>query len=105
VERWFNTDAGFNKVSAQQLGSNVRTFPSRFGWLRTDAVANVDLSIMKKTKITETKEIQFRAEAVNAFNHPNFASPNLDPTSASFGRVTGTFNYSRRVQLGLKFVF
>src|SRR5215471_2285832 len=29
LDRWFNTDAGFNKVSAQQLGSNVRTFPLR----------------------------------------------------------------------------
>ena len=48
-QRWFNTDAGFNKVSAQQLASNVRTFPLRLDNVRTDAVNNVDLSIIKNT--------------------------------------------------------
>jgi len=28
-DRWFNTDAGFNKISAQQLANNIQTF--RFG--------------------------------------------------------------------------
>jgi len=30
VSRWFNTDAGFDKNTTRQLGSNIRTFPSRF---------------------------------------------------------------------------
>jgi hypothetical protein len=105
VERWFNTDAGFEKDSKKALASNVRTFPQRFNGIRPDPVSNIDLSVTKKTAITEGKEVQFRAEFVNAANHANFAAPNLDPTSASFGRVTAAINYSRRIQLGLKFVF
>ena len=48
---WFNTDAGFNKVSTQQLGSNVRTFPLRLENVRTDNVNNIDLSLIKNTQI------------------------------------------------------
>jgi hypothetical protein len=110
LAEWFNTDAGFNKVSAQQLGSNVRTFPLRLDNVRGDAVNNVDLSILKNTNLSHGKSLQFRFEAINAFNHPLFPAPSgnsLNPTNASFGQVvtSAQINYSRRVQLMLKFLF
>src|SRR5262249_17300822 len=40
----------FNRVSAQQLASNVRTFPTRFGDLRQDGVQQVDFSVIKTIK-------------------------------------------------------
>jgi hypothetical protein len=104
-DRWFNTDAGFNKVSSQQLVKNVRTFPLRMSFVRTDVMNNMDFSVIKNTKIVEGKELQFRAEALNFFNHPNFGAPDSNPTSANFGKVTGTYNYSRRIQMSLKFIF
>lgn len=107
VERWFNTDAGFEKDSKKALGSNVRTFPQRFGFLRGDNANNVDLSVIKNTAITEGKNFQFKAEFINAFNHPQFPGPNLDPTSPNFGKITASTqsNYPRRIQLSLKFIF
>jgi len=109
VDRWFNTDAGFVKASNQQLVRNVRTFPFRFGFIRGDKIDNYDLSVIKKTDVGESKRIEFRAEFLNAFNHPlfNAAQLNRDPTSASFGRYNSSTqaNYPRRIQLGLKFVF
>ena len=110
LAEWFNTDAGFNKVSGQQLGSNVRTFPLRFDNVRGDPVNNVDLSILKNTNLSHGKSLQFRFEAINAFNHPLFPAPSgnsLNPTQASFGQVvtSAQLNYSRRVQLMLKFLF
>jgi len=103
-DKWINIDAGFNRVSAQQLDKNVRTFPLRLSSVRSDIVNNWDISIIKNTQITEGKTIQFRCEALNAFNNPNFAAPDASPTSANFGKVTSTFNYSRRIQLSLKFL-
>ena len=110
VARWINTDAGFNKVAAQQLGSNVRTFPLRFGFLRADKIKNFDFGVIKKAKLGEgKKEIQFRAELLNALNHPLLFTTtiNLNPTQAAFGQLTsGTQeNYARRVQLTAKFLF
>ena len=72
IARWFNTDAGFNKVTAQQLGSNVRTFPMRFDSVRNDDVNNVDLSLIKNVSIGGGRMFQFRFESLNALNHPLF---------------------------------
>jgi hypothetical protein len=36
---------------------------------------NVDFSVTKDTKLTETSALQFRAEFFNILNHPNFALP------------------------------
>jgi hypothetical protein len=107
VDRWFNTDAGFEKVSANQLGSNVRTFPSRFSSLRGDIISNFDFSVIKNTRIAEGKLFQFKAEFINAFNRPQFPNPDTSPASATFGKITASTqsNYARRIQLNLKFIF
>jgi hypothetical protein len=38
-------------------------------------LTQVDLSVARKFAITERLGLQFRADAFNAFNHPNFANP------------------------------
>jgi hypothetical protein len=103
---WFNTEAGFNRISSQQLGSNVRTFPLRLPNVRTHEVNNVDVSLIKNTQIGRTT-LQFRAEALNAFNHVLLPGPNTTPTSAAFGQISAStqLNYPRRVQAMVKFIF
>jgi hypothetical protein len=96
VERWFNTGAGFNRVSAQQLSSNIRTFPSRLTGLRADGYNNWDLSLLKNVRITERLKFQLRAEAQDALNHAMFSSPNTSPTSTLFGQVTSTVGGGQR---------
>lgn len=105
VAQWINTNAGFNRIANQQLVNNVRTFPLRFGNVRGQALNNIDLSVFKNTAITERVNLQFRAEALNAFNHANFAFPDSNPTSQTFGVVNGVQNYARRIQMGLRLVF
>jgi hypothetical protein len=88
-----------------KLESNIRTFPSRLSGFRGHALNNWDLSFIKKFLITEPVRLQFRGEAFNLFNHPFFRDPNTDPTSASFGKITGQSNTGRYLQLGLKLTF
>ena len=104
--RWFNTDAGFNKVTTQQLGSNIRTFPLRLDNVRTHEVNNVDLSLIKNTLIAG-RTLQFRAEALNAFNHVLLPPPNTTVTGTAFGQISASTqnNYPRRVQAMVKFIF
>jgi len=40
-------------------------------------MSNFDLSLFKNFKVTERTSLQFRVEAFNLFNHPNFNSLNL----------------------------
>ncbi len=107
VARWFNTNAPFEKAAALQLSYNVRTFPPRFGFLRSDNYHNFDLSVLKNTRVAEGKDIQFRFEALNALNQTFLPAPNTTPTAAAFGQIVAStqLNYARRIQLGLRFVY
>ena len=106
VDRWFNTDAGFNKVSAQQLSYNIRTFPLRHSGIRGDNQVRWDFSIRKDFPMHEDVRMEFRAETYNAFNQTSFNTPNVSPTSSSFGRCTSVVSPSGRSwQFALKFVF
>jgi hypothetical protein len=107
VDMWFNVNAGFERRSSQQLASNIRTFPSRFSGVRSDGPNNWDISLLKNTEVREGLQVQFRAEAINALNHPQFTagSTNTSVTSSAFGEVTGEFAWPRVVQFGLKVLF
>jgi hypothetical protein len=105
ADRWFNTAAGFNRNSREQLASNYRQFPLRFSGIRGDAQHRWDLSALKNFSITERVGLQFRAECFNALNRPIFNNPNTSPTSGAFGRITGTQAQARTFQFALKLKF
>ncbi len=85
---------------------------------------NSDLSLNKEFRVTERVRVEFRAEALNAFNTPQFATPNLSIGSykanattnsnpvynntaynAGAGQITGTLGFPRLVQLGGRLTF
>ncbi|HVF26800.1 MAG TPA: TonB-dependent receptor [Pyrinomonadaceae bacterium] len=91
--------------------------PGRPGSLQLTPVSgpgywNIDLGIIKRTPITENVNIEFRAEAFNAFNHTNFFLP-IDTTTelvrqninnTAFGQITETFD-PRIIQFAIKLNF
>ncbi|MPZ19770.1 MAG: hypothetical protein GEV06_17905 [Luteitalea sp.] len=105
VERWFNVDAGFERDSRRQLGSNIRTFPLRFNGIRSDIQNNWDLSLIKNAQLTEGVRLQFRVETINALNHPQMWTPNTNPTSSAFGQVSREWSWPRLFQFGAKILF
>ncbi|HLJ15147.1 MAG TPA: carboxypeptidase regulatory-like domain-containing protein [Bryobacteraceae bacterium] len=64
-----------------------------------------NLGLFKKFAVNERSGFEFRAEAFDVINHPNWSAPNFNPTSAAFGKVTGKTNLSRNIQLSLRFYF
>jgi hypothetical protein len=105
VERWFNTD-DFNKVPAEQLLWNRRTFPLRLNGVRQDGFNQWDLSVFKNFAITERVRFQLRAEGQNAMNKAMFNPPNAVPTNTLFGQVIATqFPEARRITLAGKLSF
>ena len=53
----------------------------------------------------EGNHIDFRAEAFNAFNTPQFGAPNANASSGSFGTISSTTLDNREVQLVAKYFF
>lgn len=106
TSRWFN-GSGFETLAARQLASNVRTFPLRFNFLRADDINNYDLALTKRTRVGEGKNIIFKAEFLNAFNHPLLPAPNTTVTQVQFTTIQASqqANYARRIQLNLRFEF
>jgi len=80
------------------------------GNVRGPKYANVDLSLHKGFLFTETKKLEFRFEALNAFNHPTWtfsggpAGGSFDQGSTQLGHITGSQG-ERLLQFGLKFSF
>jgi len=75
-------------------------------------LAELDVSVMKNTAISERVRLQFRAEFFNVLNHANFGTPNTvvfssastTPASTA-GVITSTASTSRQIQFGLKLLF
>ncbi len=89
------------------FNTGLRNVPTTLDNLRNQPFLNVNLSVSKSFNFGEKKKLQFRAEALNAFNHPYFGNGiGLDPNNAgTFGLVTTQRNNPRDIQLGVKFVF
>jgi hypothetical protein len=100
-EAWFNTSA-VGAPAPFTLG-NAPRFTSE---LRADGTHHADVTLAKNFPLTERLRMQFRAEAYNVTNTPQFSPPGLTIGNADFGQINGTrFNDRRNIQLGLKLLF
>ena len=105
-ERWFNTAAGFDRDTRNQLASNIRTFPTRFNNIRADGINNFDASFFKVFRVNDRLRVQFRFETYNTMNHVQFDTPNTNPLSTSFGTVNAEKGHGQRqLSLGIKVLF
>jgi Carboxypeptidase regulatory-like domain len=98
---WFANDSSFSPEAAGTFG----TCPAQ-GPVIGPHYVDVDFSLQKNFQFTETKRLQFRADFLNAFNHPNLAAPNTSysPTSTNFGYITNSQD-PRNLEFALKFYF
>lgn len=90
--------AAFTQAPQFTFGNLSRTIS-----MRGPGQINFDASIFKTFRIRERFRAQFRAEALNLTNTPMFYGPNTTFGSASFGRITSQANFSRMIQLGVRF--
>jgi hypothetical protein len=64
-----------------------------------------NLSLLKNVSLKEGVRLQFRAEAFNVLNHPNFQVPVYFLDRADVGKVTATSNEGRELQFAIKLLF
>ncbi len=105
VNLWYNPAAyaipalAPGQYFAHQFGNAKR------GTLRGPATHNIDLSLFKNFNVIESAKVQFRAEAFNLFNTPEFSLPDGSVDTAQAGAITSTSHAPRQLQLALKLMF
>ena len=57
-------------------------------WIEGPPNLGLDMNLIKRIKIAEMKEFEFRLDALSILNRPNFGSPVLNINSNTFGRIT-----------------
>ena len=103
---WFATkDSSGNPIFTQPAKGTFTTQKNIRNIIHNPGFTNWNVGLFKKFSITERTGLQFRAEAFNVLNHPNLGGANFNPTSSSFGKVTGKTGDVRNMQLSLRLYF
>jgi len=106
--QWFDTSVFAKPAAGTFNNQRVRDLIYQPGF------QNWNLGLFKSFPIREQRGFQFRAEAYNFINHPNWGGGsgggvNFNPTSSNFGKVTtkggGVAGGERNLQLSLRFYF
>jgi len=95
----------FDKISADQLGSNIQYFDTQFNNLRRNRTNQLDMSLDKNFRFGERRYVQIRFEAFNVVNHVTFGGPTTAPTNAAFGIIGAQANTPRRLETALRLVW
>jgi Carboxypeptidase regulatory-like domain/TonB-dependent Receptor Plug Domain len=93
------TPCAFQTPPANTYGKSARSV------LYGPSTKNWDLSLQRRFRLFETKSIGFRIDAFNAFNTPNFATPNAALGASTAGQITGTVNDNRDLQASATYSF
>jgi trimeric autotransporter adhesin len=91
--------AAFSQAPQFTFGNVSRTIP-----MRGPGIADTDFSLFK-SYVAEKFKAQFRAEVFNLTNTPQFYGPNTQFGSSTFGTITQQANFSRIIQLGVRFEY
>jgi hypothetical protein len=97
-ELWFDTSA-FAPVTEVRFGNTGRNI------LRGPGVFRLDASLFRQFALSERFNLQFRAEAFNLPNTPQFNNPGNSINSANFGMITSAKPAERQLRFGLRLGF
>jgi len=94
-QKYFNTSA-FTTTAQFAIGNASRN-P-----VRGPTYRDLDLALVKHTKLSERTDLEFRAEVFDVTNTPAFAQPNGSFGSTAFGSINATVTDPRVVQFALR---
>jgi hypothetical protein len=107
LDRWFNTDAGFEKDPARTPANfQKRSFPFRVDDVRGQALSFLNTSLTRTVGIGQHRTLNLRIDVQNVLNRQHWQNANTNPTSTNFGKVTTvTQNFMRFFTFAAKLNF
>lgn len=93
------TPCAFQIPVANTYGNSARST------LYGPSTKNWDIGLQRRVKLYESKSVNFKLDAFNAFNTPNFATPNAALGSGTAGQITGTVQDNRDLQASATLYF
>ncbi|MFN7924344.1 MAG: TonB-dependent receptor [Bryobacteraceae bacterium] len=94
-----------NATDAFVLPANFTYGNAARNTLRGDRLMQIDMSLIKNFKITESKSAEFRAQGFNITNTTSFSSPSSTINLNTGGLVTSTRNKARVFEFALRFAW
>jgi hypothetical protein len=85
-------------------GPTLRPGNANPSLIRGPGAWNVNMSLSKGFRFTESVRLDLRVDAFNAFNHVNYNNPTLAINSPQFGVITGSAD-QRTAQVGARLAF
>ncbi|MGE0102716.1 MAG: carboxypeptidase regulatory-like domain-containing protein [Blastocatellales bacterium] len=101
---WFNPRNADGSAIFTQPAAGTFSNQNARGILYNPGFQNHNFTIFKDFAITENQRIQFRAEAYNWPNHPNWNGADTNPRSPTFGKIQ-TKSSERQLQFALRYQF
>jgi hypothetical protein len=100
-----NPTLATNNPNVQPNGENFRTFPQYL--MRQDYTSNWDGAVQKNITAYRETKIELRLDGFNLLNRPQYNTPTVSPTSATFGETSGVYGgtSARQLQVGAHIVF
>ncbi|HKT49702.1 MAG TPA: hypothetical protein VJV96_05375, partial [Candidatus Angelobacter sp.] len=108
LNNYFNESCFTNPTIIGADGMGTGFGNSATGLVDGPGQSNLDVAVSKSIALprpVENSTIEVRAEFYNALNHPQFANPDTNFTSPTFGVISSTSVNPRVGQLAVKFLF
>jgi hypothetical protein len=101
IKKWWNWDA-YNTATVGTFGNLARNSVVGPGFVNFDAAIHKDFHMW----FNENHRLEFRFEAFNALNTPNWGLPSSNHyATATFGQINSTHGNMRQLQFAAKYVF
>jgi hypothetical protein len=90
------TQGSFNKLAITDAQGNLilaNPHPGQLdtlglSWIEGPGSINLDMNLVKRIRLAETREFEIRFDALNVLNRPNFGNPQVNINNLNFGRIT-----------------
>jgi hypothetical protein len=106
-------NTAYGRFAIADLAGNVVLQHAAYGeignmganWIEGPGTIGLDMNLVKRIRLDESKSFMLRLDAVNILNHPAWGNPTVNMNSANFGLVALPSTGNRQFTFNLRLDF